>query len=90
MKNGRAGFTAASRAPWRGAAARSARSIYIAAARTTGRARPAYIGAILAVARAREFPADYVAALAAIASTSPGVRPASRSARKVRERSRLA
>jgi hypothetical protein len=73
---------------WRGRAVGAL--VYIAAAQTAGRARPAYLAAIVGAARAQKFSADYVAALEAIASTSAGVRPASRSARRVRARSRLA
>jgi len=64
--------------------------VYVAAAIKPGRARAAYLAAIIASARAFAFPPDYVAALEAIARTSSGVRPASRSARSVSERSRLA
>jgi hypothetical protein len=64
--------------------------IYIAAARGAGRPRAAYLGAIIQAAREFGFPADYLAALAAIARTSSGVRPDSRSARRVSDRSRLA
>jgi len=64
--------------------------IYVAAATAPGVPRAAYIAAIAAAARAWGFPADYVASLVTIASTSAGVRPAARSARNVSARSRLA
>ena len=64
--------------------------VYVAATRKPGRARPAYLAAIIAAARGLAFPDAYVAALEAIARTSAGVRPASRSARNVSERSRFA
>jgi hypothetical protein len=64
--------------------------VYVAAATAPGVPRAAYIAAIVAAARGWGFPADYVAALEAIASTSAGVRPAARSARTLSERSRLA
>jgi hypothetical protein len=55
-----------------------------------GRPRAAYIAAILGAAREFGFPADYRAALETIARTSSGVRPASRSARRVKVASLLA
>lgn len=64
--------------------------IYIAAGRGSGRPRAAYLAAIIAAARSLAFPADYLAALQAIARTSSGERPAARSARNVTDRSRLA
>jgi gamma-glutamylcyclotransferase (GGCT)/AIG2-like uncharacterized protein YtfP len=64
--------------------------VYVAAATAPGRPRAAYIGSILAAARAFGFPADYIAALEAIARTSSGVRPASRRARIVSDGSLLA
>ena len=64
--------------------------VYVATTRKPGRARPGYLAAIIDAARGFAFPADYVAALEAIARTSAGVCPASRSARSVSERSRLA
>lgn len=64
--------------------------VYVAAARTKGHARGAYLDGILAAAQAEGLPADYVAALETMARTSSGVRPASRSALSVTERSRLA
>jgi hypothetical protein len=64
--------------------------VYIAAATAPGRARPGYLAGVIASARALGFPADYLAALEAIARTSAGETPVSRSARKVGERSRLA
>ena len=64
--------------------------VYVAATQKPGRARPAYLAAIIDAARGFALPASYVAALEAIARTSAGVRPASRSARSVSERSRFA
>jgi gamma-glutamylcyclotransferase (GGCT)/AIG2-like uncharacterized protein YtfP len=49
--------------------------VYVAAAKAPGRPRPAYIAAIVRAARSFRFPADYVAALSAIARTSAAVRP---------------
>lgn len=69
--------------------------VYIAADPTPGRPRPGYLEPILAAAAALGFAADYVRELeswrsrpggspaSAIARTSAGVRPASRSARSV-------
>jgi gamma-glutamylcyclotransferase (GGCT)/AIG2-like uncharacterized protein YtfP len=64
--------------------------VYVAAATAPGRPRAAYIESIIAAARGFAFPADYIAALEAIARTSSAVRPASRSARIVSDGSLLA
>jgi hypothetical protein len=64
--------------------------VYIASSAASGAPRPAYVGAIEAAARRWGFPADYVAALSAIARTSAGVRPSSRNAASVAARSRFA
>lgn len=64
--------------------------VYVATSVEPGHARAAYLAAIVAAAQSFGLPADYVAALEAIASTSAGVRPAPRSEATVSERSRLA
>jgi len=50
--------------------------IYVAAPKSRGQPRPAYIQAIIASARRFGFPASYIAALSAIARTSAGEWPA--------------